>query len=119
MSSPGTSPKQIVSDPATFEIELHRHLAMSADAFNDYIKEMREYRDKFVAHLDSLRVMRPPRLDSALNSIRFYHAHIAGDEAQVGDLNGLPASAAQLIAYYDQCEAEAGQVYRQIDNLTG
>ncbi len=108
--------KQIVSDPVTFEAEILRHLGMTAVQFDDYIKQMRAYRDKFVAHLDSLRQMHPPRLDSALASIQFYHRHDAHVEASPGILSGLPASDTELSAYYDQCTAEAGRVYSLIDN---
>ena len=108
--------KQIVSDPVTFEAENLPHLRMTAVQFDDYIKQMREYRDKFVAHLDSSRQMHPPRLDAALASIQFYHRHVAHAEASPGMLTGLPASDAELSAYYDQCAAEAGRVYSLIDN---
>src|ERR1700733_933850 len=73
--------RQIVTDAAIFETELLRHLGMNAAEFDDYIKQMREYRDKFVAHLDSDRVMNPPRLDTALSSVKFYHAKVARTEA--------------------------------------
>ena len=88
---------------------------MNAAAFQDYRNEMREYRDKFVAHLDDLRVMQVPRLDNARASVEFYHAYVAGNEAQAGDLAGVPATAAQLRQYSDQCTAEATRVYRHVD----
>jgi hypothetical protein len=106
---------KIVSDKATFEQELVAHLNMNAAAFQDYRNEMREYRDKFVAHLDDLRVMQVPRLDNARASVEFYHAYVAGNEAQAGDLAGVPATAAQLRQYSEQCTAEATRVYRHID----
>ena len=57
----------------------------------------------------------PPRCDNAKASVAFYHAYVGDNEAQAGDLGGLPATAAQLQQYYDQCAAEATRVYRQID----
>jgi hypothetical protein len=102
---------KIVSDKRKFEPELLAHLNMDAAAFQAYRHEMREYRDKFVAHLDELRVMQVPRLDNARASVEFYHAYIGDNEAQTGDLSGLPATAAQLRQYFDQCCAEATRIY--------
>jgi hypothetical protein len=106
---------KIVSDKVSFERELLAHLSMDAEVFHGYRNEMREYRDKFVAHLDELPVMQIPRLDNARASVAFYHDIVASNEVQAGDLTGLPATAAQLRDYYDRCMAEATRVYRHID----
>ena len=68
---------------------------------------MREYRDKFVAHLDCQRVMNIPNFDTAKASVAFYHGHIASQEASPGDLAGLPENAARLSKYYQHCADEA------------
>ena len=60
---------QIVSDPTKFEKELLKYLKMNAAEFETYRDQVREYRDKFLAHLDSLKVMTPPRLDIAKASV--------------------------------------------------
>ena len=52
-------------DPARFEADLLDHVGISAAEWEDYLRKIRRYRDKFVAHLDDDRVMRPPRLDYA------------------------------------------------------
>jgi hypothetical protein len=108
-------PLEIVSDKARFERELLVQLGMDAAAFQAYRDEMRECRDKFVAHLDELRVMQVPRLDTARAAVGFYHAYIADNEAQAGDLTALPGVPAQLQQYHDQCMAEVTRVYRHID----
>jgi hypothetical protein len=110
---------RIVSDKLKFERELLQHLNMTAAAFQDYRNEMREYRDKFVAHLDLLREVVIPKFDSARASIEFYHAYVAGNEVQQGDLSSprlLPTTDAELRQYYDQCATEARLVYGQIDH---
>lgn len=100
---------RIVTDPATFKQALLTQLGIDEVAFKREIKEMRHYRDKFVAHLDSEPVMTIPRLDRAKQSVWFYHAHIVGREANEGDLTGLPMD---LDAGYAQAEEEAATVYR-------
>jgi hypothetical protein len=105
---------KIVADKARFERELLEHLNVDAAVFQTYRNEMREYRDKFVAHLDDLRVMQVPRLDYARASVEFYHAYVVDNE-QAADLAGLPDTAELLRQYYDQCAAEATRVYRHID----
>jgi hypothetical protein len=104
----------IVTDPATFEAALLSQLSVSAVDFEAYRIGMREYRDKFVAHLDSERVMNIPNLDTAKASVAFYHDHIASQEASPGDLAGLPESAARLSEYYEHCADEATRVYGKI-----
>ena len=104
----------IVIDPAAFEAALLSQLVVSATVFDDYRINMREYRDKFVAHLDSERVMNIPNLDTAKASVALYHDHIASQEASPGDLTGLPESAARLSEYYQHCADEAERVYSKI-----
>ena len=106
---------KVVSNKGKFEDELLARLRLNATAFQAYRNEMREYRDKFVAHLDELHVMQVPRLETARASVEFYHAYIVDNEAPTGDLAGLPAAAAQLRQYYDQCTAEAARIYQHID----
>jgi hypothetical protein len=76
---------------------------------------MREYRDKFLAHLDNRQTMNIPRLDKALAAVQFCHAYLTNNEAQPGDLADLPATEADYQAYYDHCIQEATRVYQQID----
>lgn len=100
---------RIVTDPATFKQALLTQLGINEVALKREIEEIRHYRDKFVAHLDSEPVMTIPRLDRAKQSVWFYHAHIVGLEANKGDLTGLPMD---LDAAYAQAEEEAATVYR-------
>jgi hypothetical protein len=107
---------KIVSDKTRFERELLAHLKTDAATFQTYRDEMRAYRDKFVAHLDELHEMQVPKLENARTSIEFYHAHVVSNEAQAGDLAGLPTTtAAELRQYHDQWTAEATRVYQHID----
>jgi hypothetical protein len=100
----------IVADPSAFQSALLDHLEMDEPALREYIRGMRHYRDKFVAHLDSDRAMVPPLLDVAKKSVWFYHAHIVEREASQGDLNGLILD---LTAFYRSREIVARSVFRK------
>lgn len=91
-----------------FEEELHCKLNMTSNNFDNYIKEIRSYRDRFLAHLDDDERMDIPRLESACKAVEFYHAHIIQHEA-----NGFNISpwALDLPTYFDCCLAEAKAIY--------
>ena len=55
--------QKVVSDSAAFEVDLLKHLGASAVEFNKFRDAMFGYRDKFVAHLNSLRKMSIPKLE--------------------------------------------------------
>jgi len=101
---------KIVSDPAKFQTELLGHLGIDAAAFDKEINVMRTYRDKFLAHLDSERVMHPPALDTAKKAVWFYHHHVVNHEAQHGDLMNLPLT---LETGYTQCMDQVRGIYER------
>jgi hypothetical protein len=54
--------ERVVRDTGKFKADLLKHLKFSESEFDGFRAEMREYRDKFIAHLDSELVMNiPPR----------------------------------------------------------
>lgn len=87
-----------------FEGNMLNHLGQSSDEFVSYKQKMREYRDKFLAHLDDQRIMHIPKLDKAKAAVDFYHNWVVQYEALPNDLAGLPTD---LTTYYQQCSAEA------------
>jgi hypothetical protein len=87
---------RVVSDKEQFKTELLKHLSVSEVQFEDFRQEMREYRDKFIAHLDSELVMNIPKLDVAKRSVEFYHDYLVKNEARDGDLSGLYQPAKSL-----------------------
>lgn len=99
---------KIMSDPSYFEAELLRQLAVSTNKFEDYIKQMRTYRDKFIAHLDGFPIMNIPFLDQAHGAVNFYRRYIVEREADANDLAGLPTN---LDGYFKHCFAEARAIY--------
>jgi hypothetical protein len=98
----------IVSDAVGFKNALLQDMGIDDAMFEREIAVMRQYRDKFLAHLDSDYTMNIPTLDKAKQAVWFYHAYVVQHEAKPGDLSGLPLA---LDPDYEECEAEAGTVY--------
>nr|WP_294566448.1 hypothetical protein [uncultured Rhodopila sp.] len=103
--------RRVVSDPDAFEAGLLTQLGTDADGFAALIGKMRDYRDRFVAHLDNGLTMNIPELDPASAAVTFYHRHIVEREAQPGELDGL-AGVAAFARGFGQCADEAAQVYQ-------
>jgi hypothetical protein len=98
----------VVTDSSSFEAAMLTHIGVNSDELAAYVDEMRTYRDKFLAHLDDLRVMDIPVLDRALAAVEFYHRHVVQHEAAAGDLAGLPTD---LPDYYNHCFEEAEAIF--------
>lgn len=99
--------EKVVTD-SSFKAEMLRHLSMAAEELESYVVEMREYRDKFLAHLDDLHIMNIPHLDPAKSAVEFYHRRVVMHEAVAGDLGDLPTD---LPGYYTMCFDEAQTIY--------
>jgi hypothetical protein len=69
---------------------------------------MRNYRDKFLAHLDSDEVMNIPGLEIAKRTVWFYYSHVARHEGTATDMAGIPS---ELDSGYAQWDSEAREVY--------
>jgi hypothetical protein len=97
--------KNISGDTAGFRTDLLLHLALDQEAFNRQVHVIREYRDKWVAHLDVERTGFRPELEVAKKSVWFYYERMVQQEP---DLSGLPI---ELESGYQQCSDEARSVY--------
>jgi len=68
--------RKSVADPDGLFLQLLGAANISESEFDDYIKKMREYRDKFLAHLDNENVMHVPYLDIATATAVFLYNHL-------------------------------------------
>jgi hypothetical protein len=100
--------KKVVSDTVSFKAGLLRHIGLDEDAFNKEINIFREYRDKWVAHLDTERTGFIPALEVAKKAVWFYYARVK-QEAESRDLAEFTR---ELDRAYEHCEREAKEVYR-------
>lgn len=108
---------KIVSDPPAFERDLLSSLGITSDEFNAHIGKIRRYRDKFVAHLDSDKVMNVPDLEIAKNAVFFYQKYILKEEAHAPDLLGPEPNlnpCYDLISLYQLRFDEASEEYEHL-----
>lgn len=68
--------KKVISDQPAFSAELLHAVALTEIQFSAYVEEMRTYRDKFVAHLDSEEIMKIPKLRVARKSVSFLYCYL-------------------------------------------
>tara|TARA_R110002020_G_scaffold161283_2_gene346231 strand:- start:4584 stop:5105 length:522 start_codon:yes stop_codon:yes gene_type:complete len=107
---------RVVTDPDAFLRQLLIHLGLGEPGYAAYVTSVRRYRDKFVAHLDSDKVMDIPMLDIAERAVFFYHQHLTtqevGDPMQV--FRPLPSSSAELALYYEHHCRAAAHTYDEV-----
>ncbi len=84
---------KVITNVATFFDGFLKSLEMTADQWEVYIKEMRTYRDGFVAHLDSENMMQIPMLDIALQSTMYLYNYLRAHEDEGDFFIDAPDSA--------------------------
>jgi hypothetical protein len=82
---------------------------MSEDQLNGYVLEMRAYRDKYVAHLDSDERFHIPQLDIAKRSVVYLYDYLLAREDQGGFYVDAPRDASR---FYKDALKEGQAVYR-------
>lgn len=100
--------KKGVSNQAAFSDGLFQQLEMSENAFNSYVTEMRTYRDKYVAHLDSNERFDIPKLEITKDSAIYLYNYLLDNEDEGGFFNDGPADAA---IFYKNVLKEGLSVY--------
>lgn len=99
---------KVVSDAPAFKAQLLASLDVTAIEFDEYINQMRTYRDKFVAHLDELNEMNIPSLDIGKGSAVFLYEYLLAHEAEGNTFHDAPASAE---AFYEDFLAQGKAEY--------
>lgn len=107
--------REVVSAPSKFEAGLLACFNPTLNKLETYCREMRGYRDRFVAHLDSDFTMHIPNLAVAKASVEYYHSYVVEYELRPSDLTGLPTSFSD---YYHRCSSEAACAYRRRTSAT-
>jgi hypothetical protein len=100
--------RKILTEPHRFFAALPSDLAMDAAEWAGLVAEVRWYRDKFLAHLDSDLVMDVPVLDKALQAAGRYYRWTLDNELDPihrGDI------AARLEDFYSARLAEGESAY--------
>ena len=100
--------KQIANDRTSFKHRLLEDVGISQEQWDASWKEIKDYRDKFIAHLDSELTMQVPRMDIPMRMVAFYYAQLPGYCSHAAALDGLPNDIRQ---YYQGCHGEAVEVF--------
>jgi len=99
--------KNVSHDVESFETELLLRVCLREEEFKNQINTIREYRDKWVAHLDTERSGFFPELEAAKQAVWFYYERLVQQEP---DLSGLPV---EIDSGYKRCIDEAEAIYRR------
>ncbi len=100
--------RKVITDQATFNAGLLNAVGQTEAAFEAYIEEMRTYRDKFVAHLDSEEVMNIPKLRVARKSVSFLYEYLLANEEEDNCFHDAPPKASR---FYRLFYAQGRKVY--------
>ena len=98
--------RKIISDPTNFGLGLLKALKMDETQFDDYVNQMRTYRDKFVAHLDSEETMHIPQLRPAIDSSIYLYDYLLANEEEDGCFDDAPVNASDFFSRF-RSEGEA------------
>jgi hypothetical protein len=101
--------RKSVTDEQAFMDALMERLRLTPGMFDDYIREMRTYRDRFLAHLDEDERMQIPNLVAATRSAQFLYQYLLDRE---DDCDAFPDAPRIAVAYFQGFVAEAHEVYR-------
>ena len=92
--------RKSISDPDAFWCGLMNQLTITDDQFDDCVNQMRTYRDKFVAHLDSEAVMQIPQLDIVVDSTSYLYDYLLANEEEDRCFSDAPSSAADFFSRF-------------------
>lgn len=104
----------IITDVRAFEAGLLEAVGpgWNRSSFDGYVKHVRTYRDKFVAHLDNELEAQIPGLEDCWKSAHYYHSYVVANEIVGLSLHGLPTD---LAVYYELKFKEAAAEYGEQD----
>jgi hypothetical protein len=100
--------KQIVDDGDSFKKSLMTRVGIRQEQWDACWKEIKEYRDKFIAHLDSELTMNVPKMDIPQRMVAFYFDQLSEHCSHSTVMNGLPSD---MCEYYRRHHAEAAEVF--------
>lgn len=102
--------KQIVDDSASFRQRLLKDVGISEEQWKNCWESLKTYRDEFLAHLDSEHTMQIPDMTIPMRMVAFYHGQLRACCSGPNVMHDLPNDMQQ---YYNQCRAEAVEVFTQ------
>lgn len=99
---------KVVVEPAAFMNQLLFSIKLTTPEFDEYVKDMKTYRDKFVAHLDANDTMNIPKLGVAKNSAKFLYEGLLAQAGNSDIFLDAPRSASR---FYQEFLAQGKEIY--------
>ncbi|MCF8079777.1 MAG: hypothetical protein K9K88_10890 [Desulfobacterales bacterium] len=99
--------RKVTVSPDAFLPQLYSDFGATRQEWDSYLQKMREYRDKFIAHLDRKKTMDIPTMDLAEFAIFYLYDTMRGEQIE-GVFRGLPRN---LREYSRGCYLEAAKLY--------
>ena len=100
---------KVITERDRFFDGLLQAVSRTDTEFDAYVKEMRGYRDKFIAHLDDELEMRIPKLRVARKSISYLYTYLLENEEEGTCFHDAPKKASSV---YENFVAQGKRAYR-------
>lgn len=101
--------KRIFDDEASFRSRLTSTMNITEAQWQQSWKEIKNYRDKFIAHLDSENTMNVPHMDIPHRMVTFLYTELKACTSDPEIFVGLPATMSE---YYQHCYKEGLNVFK-------
>ena len=105
--------RKVVTEQQEFFGGLLKTLSLTDVEFDAYVKEVKTYRDKFVAHLDSDLKMQIPDLELARKSVSYLYDYILANEDEGDFFIDAPHNAS---SHYARFAKEGKEVHEKQHN---
>ena len=92
--------KNVITDHAQFLNGLLLAVDQTEVQFESYIKEIRTYRDKFVAHLDTEEVMNIPKLREARKLVSYLYDYLLTNEEEDNCFHDAPKKSSNFYTLF-------------------
>jgi hypothetical protein len=99
--------KKIVECSEEFKLEMLSSCNITQTDLAEHRNQFKDYRDKFIAHLDSEQTMKIPLLDTALELTEYYYQYVARELGAIG-LANLPI---EFSEYYEKCFSDSKRYF--------
>ena len=106
--------KHIVDNEASFKARLLSTIGITEAQWQQSWEEIKEYRDKFIAHLDSEHTMNVPHMDIPFRMISFFYDELKMCSSDQSVFAGLPSA---MPEYYLLCYHESVNVFKHSHSL--
>lgn len=106
--------KRIVDDEASFKARLMNNIEIGETQWQQSWKEIKDYRDKFIAHTDSEETINLPHMDIPHRMITFFYNELKTCSTNPLVFSDLPSTMSQ---YYQLCYSEGVSVFKHNKQL--